>query len=425
MILRGPDALDPVLSKSAFALPPRSAMQAQGETFLADSVNSSKAQGFEVVAWPRWLKWLLLLSGVVLMSLIEFVHVLHTSMPAASLPFRDVFVPQLTAWLCVGFLAPPLIWLIRRFPFSREHRWVPVMVLLLAGVTFCAVQPALYVLADRLVWITLGPAFTFEARNYPGEELFPFGFVWWNTVTYYALILSAVFIGIVGAVYAYDYRELYRRIEIDKLQLEGSLAQARLRALTSQLQPHFLFNTLNSVSELMYQDLAAAERMIVRLGDLLRVVLSNTDTQVVSLQQESEYLQIYLDIEKIRFQDKLQPSVNVDPEVSSALVPFLILQPLVENAIRHGISRMNRPGILEVRAWREGRDLALQVLNEMPAQEAPEPRHGEGLGLRIVRDRLRQLYGDRQSFKAEGSRKGSWGVLIRIPFSTEEGDLRG
>jgi two-component system LytT family sensor kinase len=399
-------------------------VQVQGERLLADSAGSFKPiQGFETVARPSWLKWLLLLSGVVLMSLIEFVHVLHTSLPAATLPFWNVFVPQLTAWLCVGLLAPPLIWLIRRFPLSREHRWIPVIVLLLTGVAFCAVHPAMYVLMDRLVWVTLGSAYTFEVRNYPADRLFPFYFVWWNAVTYYALILSAVFVGMVGAVYAYDYRELYRKIEIDNLQLEGSLARARLQALTSQLQPHFLFNTLNSVSELMYQDVAAAERMIVRLGDLLRVVLSHTDTQVVSLQQESEYLQIYLDIEKIRFQDKLQMSVNIDPGVKPAWVPFLILQPLVENAIRHGISRMNRPGVLEVSARREDGDLCLQVVNEMPGQEAQETRPGEGLGLRIIRDRLRQLYGDRHSFKVE-SRKGSWNVLIRIPFSTEEDDLQ-
>ncbi|HST19615.1 MAG TPA: histidine kinase, partial [Blastocatellia bacterium] len=222
---------------------------------------------------------------------------------------------------------------------------------------------------------------------------------------------------IVGIYYAFNYYQKYREREVRALQLEGRLAQAELQNLKMQLHPHFLFNTLHAISVLMQEDVQAANRMLVRLGDLLRMTLDNVGTHEVSLKQELEFLQGYLEIEQTRFQDRLTICMDVDPLVLDARVPNLILQPLVENAIRHGIAPRASSGKLEIRAAREDGSIRLEVQdNGLGLPEADEANVLKGVGLSNTRARLEQLYGPKHQFKMSNAEGGGLLVSILIPF---------
>jgi two-component system, LytTR family, sensor kinase len=197
-------------------------------------------------------------------------------------------------------------------------------------------------------------------------------------------------------------------------RLERSLTQARLHALELQIQPHFLFNTLNAVSSLIRaRKNDEAIEVVAGLSDLLRYTLDHQNEQNVPLEEEIGMLQRYLDIQRTRFADRLEISIDVEPEALRAAVPTLILQPLAENAIRHGIARVAQPGRVEVRAFRKDRSLAIEMFNSGRLGEIS----GRGLGLRNTADRLRQLYGNAQSFAL---RETAGGVVASIVIPWRE-----
>jgi LytS/YehU family sensor histidine kinase len=185
-----------------------------------------------------------------------------------------------------------------------------------------------------------------------------------------------------------------------------------------QLNPHFLFNTLHSISSLMHKDVEAADRMIMRLSDLLRAALSSADTQEVSLRKELELLQLYLGIEQIRFGDRLSVQMNVADEALDAQVPNLILQPLVENAIRHGIEPRARPGKIELHACRQADALSLAVCDNGKGIPDAKPAR-EGVGLSNTRERLRELYGEAHRFELRQGAEGGLRVEMTIPYRSE------
>jgi LytS/YehU family sensor histidine kinase len=289
-------------------------------------------------------------------------------------------------------------------------------------VLVCAIHPALYTGLDRLIGRLLDPRYSFHYRYgyafVEGQAALPFGRVWWYVVTYYVTSLVFFYACVVAFVSARRSYQLLRRSELDRLHLESGLAQARLHLLTMQLHPHFLFNTLNSISELMYEDVAAAERMIARLSELLRLALAQRDSALVTLGQEIENLGIYLEIEKIRFQDRLVVEFEIAPDARQCLVPFLILQPLVENAVRHGISRLNLPGRIAIRACRNADHLQLDLCNDIPSDIIKRPT--EGLGLRNTRDRLQALYEGDYRFEYRVTTEGQWAVHLEIPATAGE-----
>ncbi len=228
---------------------------------------------------------------------------------------------------------------------------------------------------------------------------------------------SLVYWGVVGAVHAASYYRLFRDRELRAAQLETRLARSQLQVLRAQLQPHFLFNTLNSISALMHRDVEAADRMVTRLGDLLRLSLTHTERQEVPLRQELDFLDHYLAIQRTRFRDRLTVTVDVAPEAVDALVPSLILQPLVENAIRHGIEPRSTPGHVEVRAHLEGDRLVLEVRDDGPGIPTPagRPGTGHGIGLTNTRARLEQLYGGAHRFTLANGGDGGLVVRLEIP----------
>jgi LytS/YehU family sensor histidine kinase len=219
-----------------------------------------------------------------------------------------------------------------------------------------------------------------------------------------------------GGFFLFDYHAKYRDRELRAAHLEARLAEARLRALRMQLQPHFLFNTLHSISSLMYSDLDAAERMITRLGDFLRLTLESDDAPEIPLRAELEFSRRYLAIEGTRFEERLQVRFAIDDDCLPGLVPALILQPLVENAIRHGIGRRRQGGTVEVAAFRAGGNLVLRVSNDgTPDVDEPDGAR-TAVGLANTRARLLAMYGPGCDLRLERAREGGAVATVVLPW---------
>jgi sensor histidine kinase YesM len=243
----------------------------------------------------------------------------------------------------------------------------------------------------------------------------------WGFVTY-----SLVYWGIVGLGHAVNYYRQFRDRERRAAQLEAQLAQAHLQVLKMQLHPHFLFNTLNAISALMHKDVELADTMVARLGELLRSSLETIGTQEVPLRQELEFIRPYLEIEQARLGERMTVKMDIDPEAMDLQVPNMILQPLVENAIRHGIAPFIKPGQIEITARRNGGMLHLQVRDNGPGL-SPDQQHAfkPGVGIANTRARLQQLYGADHRFEMVNGSSGGLTVTILIPAREDQnGELR-
>ena len=260
-------------------------------------------------------------------------------------------------------------------------------------------------------------------------------------ITFLAIAGTLQVRGLLGGIRA---RERERaRLALRNASLQARLAEARLQALASQLRPHFLFNALNAVSELVHQDPAEAERMIARLGDLLRLVLARTERHEVSLAEELEIVDAYLAIERSRFRGRLETSIDVDRSAWDVRVPTLSVQPLVENAVRHGVERDGGAGMVLLRARVENGTLSVSVTDDGRGSATPSelPRSGvtspspeeadrsggrrpeqrepraerEGIGLANTRSRLTELYGERASLELSALPEGGTRAVLRVP----------
>ncbi len=223
-----------------------------------------------------------------------------------------------------------------------------------------------------------------------------------------SMSLFSIYIGITAACYAFQYY----RPALRAIRLESRLNEAKLEALKMQLQPHFLFNTLNSISVLVHKDPDLAERVLTQLADLLRTTLSRGKQQLISLREEVSFLNQYIAIEEVRFGDRLQYKSEIEDGLWDAQVPAMILQPLVENAIKHGISKRASASQLELRGWREGERILIEV--EDDGVGLPEGLKREGVGLSNTRARLEQHYGNQQEFTIT-NREDS-GCVVRLVF---------
>jgi sensor histidine kinase YesM len=233
-----------------------------------------------------------------------------------------------------------------------------------------------------------------------------------NLLTYWVIL---------GFSYMLDSYRQVRDRELRASQLEAQLTKANLQALKMQLQPHFLFNTLNAISSLMHKNIRDADRVVARLGDLLRYSLETEGEQEVALSEELDFLRRYLEIEQIRFGDRLNVRVNAEAEVLPARVPNLILQPLVENAIRYGIGNRGKGGRIEITAEREEEALWLSVKDDGPGlsgngKSNSDGGYVEGVGLHNTRSRLQQLYGDNQELRLLNGTNRGLEVRLKIPY---------
>lgn len=220
---------------------------------------------------------------------------------------------------------------------------------------------------------------------------------------------------IMAFIYSLQYNKKLREREVVSSQLEAQLAQAQLNALKMQLQPHFLFNTLNSISSLLRENVDAADDMITNLSDMLRYSLNNINVQEATLREEIDFLQHYLDIEQIRFQDRLITEIKIDPAALEARVPSMMLQPIVENSIRHGISKQSLPGKVLIHARRNQNTLEITVIDTGAGFSSDNGV--EGIGLSNTRERLEKLYGSSFTLNFERSPNHETIVRISIPYS--------
>jgi len=240
-------------------------------------------------------------------------------------------------------------------------------------------------------------------------------------ITYLAVAgrLLTGFIAYSAVVAIASTRESQQRLrerEIRAAKLEADLAQAQVQAIKMQVQPHFLFNTLHAINVLIRQDPATATRMVTQLGDLLRHTLSRATVTEVPLRSELEILTLYFEIERVRFRDRLSVVVDAAPDTLDALVPDLVLQPLAENAIKHGIAQSMEPGTVTVRAYRRGERLVLEIHDT--GVGPPSDGGAERIGLTTVRTRLERLYGDEHALTVERGEHGGCVARIRLPFRT-------
>jgi signal transduction histidine kinase len=322
-------------------------------------------------------------------------------------PLSRAIVWQVSAAYLLALATFPMLWLARRFRLDRRHWRRSLLMHLVAGFALAALLTAGHITIDAAFDRNFAQvAFTnFPARVFVNLDK--------NLIIYWLVILTS---------HALDYYQRYRRSELAASQLTARLAEAQLQALKMQLHPHFLFNTLHSISSLLSHDAESARRMIARLGDFLRLTLENSGAQEVTLREELDFLKCYLDIEGIRFYDRLTVSMRVEPQTLYSRVPNLILQPIVENAIRHGIAARSKPGIIEIRAERRGARLRLEIRDNGPGipLEVGSQRVGKrGIGLSNTQSRLRQLYHNDFSFEMLNDARGGLCVTLEIPFRRE------
>jgi signal transduction histidine kinase len=309
----------------------------------------------------------------------------------------------------------PLIFLIgRRFTLERRGWHRNVLLYVIVGVTVAVVID----LTDHVLWNALVP----EAPQRPVSVRYVLSSLHFlGDFSLYCVVLIAGF----GRAYLLRFQEEQQeaiRLRVDAAQLQAHLAEARLQALRMQINPHFLFNALHSISDGFENDAATARRMLARLSEILRYAFEGMDAQEVTLAEELRFLDGYLDIQRFRFEDRLNVSQKVAPDVREALVPNLILQPLVENAIKHGLSQLEEPGRIELRAWRECGILHLTVCDNGPGltdSGAGATKRTPGIGLQNTRERLDALYGSNQSCMLEAAPGGGLMVRLSLPFHTD------
>lgn len=300
----------------------------------------------------------------------------------------------LSAWLFIPF-SLALLSLAQRFPLERDTFWRSLWVLMAAIAAVIVLRACvIYGLNPLLGWY---------------RELPPFREVLITSVLN-NFLMSWLTIG-VGHALLFAQRAYERQRQAE--QLQARLVETRLQALRAQLDPHFLFNALNSIAEMVHRDAVAADRMLVGLGELLRSSLDNRQVRVVPLREELRLLRHYLEIEKARLGVRLQLYWAIEPGLDAAQVPPLLLQPLAENAIRHAIAAKIAPGRLDVRVWREEAWLLLAIRDDGGGQAA-DTRHGTGLD--NIRSRLECLYGDEQDLQLEVMADGGTEARLRIPL---------
>jgi two-component system, LytTR family, sensor kinase len=354
---------------------------------------------------------------IVIVATLFFTAVAYVSTllgPGPS-PARYMLIWHATKFGLWAAVSPGVIALSRRFPIERK-KWV-------GPVTFHLFTALLCSFIVTSIFFTLcweWPSLHRELFSSWVEALqtasIPFS---WGVLIYWAILL---------ATSALDNYNRYRVEELRGLQLQAQLAEAQLRTLRMQLQPHFLFNTLHSLSDLVLEDAESAVRMITKLGDFLRLTMEGPSEQLIPLRQELEFARSYLEIQQIRFHDRLEVAIAAEPQTYAAQVPNFFLQPLVENAVRHGISARIGAGRISINAKRSLNQLQITVEDDGPGPELLDEGPNEGVGLANTRMRLRQLYGEEQSLQLTrlNPEKGGTIVSLNIPFiasrSTELGN---
>jgi two-component system, LytTR family, sensor kinase len=342
-----------------------------------------------------WLGW------SVAVATFSFSWRAAINMPVEWTALAPLYFAAYAVW---AIFTPLVVWLSKRFPFEkgRWSRTIPIHVCLAPCVSI--LHALITTSLNPWIWPTMTtsePLLHSVQRNFlmmGSDDIF----IYWS---------------ITFVVQGWMYYQRYRDRELRNSVLETQLAKAQLQALKVQLHPHFLFNTLNSVSELMHQDVRSAERVITRLSDLLRMTLENIGAQEVTLREEVDFVRGYLEIEQTRFQDRLKVDYQIASETLDARVPNLMLQPLVENAIRHGIAKSSQAGLILIQSELHGTRITIRIRDNGPGIRSNGNSGGNfGIGLSTTRARLEFLYGRDHSLELNNLPEGGLEVRLVIPF---------
>lgn len=356
-----------------------------------------------------WLETAVIFAAWALFGLLlAHQSYIQAALAGRQMPWVTALRPALLEAFLWALTTVAIFWLARRFPLERERMLRGIAVHIVAAVAIALARTGVMVMLSWYVpWI--------RTRVFSPQ--------FWGTssqnILFYALLL--------GLAHLVLYYRRYREREQAAEQLARGLTEARLQALKMQLQPHFLFNTLNAISALIPAEAQPARRMVARLGDLLRTTLEHEDTQEVTLREELAFLEPYLEIEQARLEDRLTVVMNIAPDTLDARVPHLLLQPLVENAVRHGIAARIEPGKVEISVFRgtDDRFLQLEIRDDGRGPNGNTSadsgvRTRRGVGLTNIRSRLEQLYGADHRFRFENQSGGGVLVRISVPYRLAE-----
>jgi two-component system, LytTR family, sensor kinase len=283
-----------------------------------------------------------------------------------------------------ALLTPPLFWIVRQFPIERKKP--------LSGILRYVVGAIPFLVAFTAIRITVAPVWDSGLQKF---VRFPLTFHDMSGILFGTLgDQAAVYLALLAAAHAYTYYEQMRTEDLERAELERALASSELQALKSQLHPHFLFNTLHGIATLIDSDRTTAKAMVIKLSNLLRTALRHENSDLIRLRDELEFIEAYLELEKMRLGPRLEIRWNVSPATCDYLVPQLVLQPLVENAIRHGIACARPGGWLEIVSREAEGALELEVRNSLGGIRTA----GMGVGISNTRSRLKYLYSDEATF---------------------------
>jgi LytS/YehU family sensor histidine kinase len=332
-------------------------------------------------------------------------HYLKAAKLGDSVPWGVAVEGALADWYVFGILSLPAFWLARRFNLGGAHWRLRLALHVVGGAVF------------SLLWILV--------RTFVAEAVAPLrgSEKQFNDVIRYVLVATfffnvLVYWVVVTVAHAVAYSENLRERERRLLELENRLTSARLTALQMQLNPHFLFNALNGISTLMYRDVDAADTMIVKLAGLLRHALDQSGRQQVPLREEMAFLDRYLALEQMRFGDRLSVDREIDPSVHDAMVPNLLLQPIVENAIKHGIEPRSEPGRIVIRARPSGEGRLRIEIQDNGRGLSGDRGVGSGVGTSNCKARLAQLYGKNGVFTLAPAQGGGVLAVVEMPLRT-------
>lgn len=358
---------------------------------------------------PRpWADWFNLPAYILVWSIpgiaaLSFYY-LNQTVTAEPLNWSYALISTLPNWYIWAFLTPAIIKLSQRYPLEQDS-WKRVLITI--HIPALVASMLVHSAVNLLLFTSTG---LHDTASFGLYKVHFFTRVHANIFTYAT---------IVGLYSAWEYYRRYMNREAQTAALQVQLAQANLRALKMQIHPHFLFNTLHSVAALVRKsENKLAVNMLGQLGEFLRLALENKGQQEIPLEQEIDFLRRYLAIEQTRFGDRLKVEIEMDEQIHGAYVPNLILQPIVENAIHHGISPSMDQGIIRIHARLEGDSVSMTVADNGPGLRNPE-RLQKGVGVGNTQDRLENLYGANQDFSFRNGELGGLEVNIRVPFTNE------
>ena len=316
---------------------------------------------------------------------------------------------EFTPWM---FITPMLFWVTMRI-LPDQVGWIRTLPLIIILGIFVATVVDFF---DHVFWNTFVTS-TWKRSLSITSILSNFHFL-----SEFFIYLAVVIGGFARAYFlrSQAHQQEAVKLRMDAVQLQSHLAEARLNALRMQINPHFLFNTLHIISDHFEENPRSARRMIARLSEILRYSFDSTETREVPLSQELHFLDGYLDIQRFRFEDRLKVNIDVPQELHEAMVPTLILQPLVENAIKHGISQIESQGIITIKAWQKGEDLHMNVTDNGPGASSGNghKQPSSGIGISNTIERLETLYGANQHFSIESPPTGGFIAYLTIPYHT-------